>query len=68
MNINKFNEILISSHIEPFNEKSLSGMTVEVQSAELTIVRVTFDEPYYEMRTYFVRNGLVDEEEIEFEN
>ena len=37
-------------------------------SAELTIVRVTFDEPYYEMRTYFVRNGLVDEEEIEFEN
>ena len=49
-------------------KKSLSGMTVEVQSAELTIVRVTFDEPYYEMRTYFVRNGLVDEEEIEFEN
>ena len=49
-------------------KKSLSSMTVEVQSAELTIVRVTFDEPYYEMRTYFVRNGLVDEEEIEFEN
>ena len=68
MNINKFNEILISSHIEPLNEKSLSDMTVEVQSAKLTIVRVTFDTPYYEMRTYFVRNGLVDEEEIEFEN
>lgn len=68
MNINKFNEILISCHIEPLNNKSFKSMSVEVQSDELTIVRVTFDEPYYEMRTYFVRNGRVDEEEIEFEN
>ncbi len=68
MNINKFNEILISSKIEHFENENFKSFEFEILNENVTIVRVTFDEPYYEMRTYFVRNGLVDEEEIEFEN
>ena len=68
MNINKFNEILISSKIEHFENENFKSFEFEILNENVTIVRVTFDEPYYEMRTYFVRNDLVDEEEIEFEN
>lgn len=68
MNFNTFNQILKNSHIEFFENQNFKSFECEVVNDELTIVTICFDEPYYEMRTYFVRNGLVDEEEIEFEN
>ena len=68
MNINKFNEILISSHIEHFENENFKSFEFEILNENVTIVTIVFDEPYYEKRTYYVRNNKIDEEEIEFEN
>lgn len=68
MNINKFNEILISSKIEHFENENFKSFEFEILNENVTIVTIVFDEPYYEKRTYYVRNNKIDEDEIEFEN
>ena len=68
MNINKFNEILISSKIEHFENENFKSFEFEILNENVTIVTIVFDEPYFEKRTYYVRNNKIDEEEIEFEN
>lgn len=68
MNFNTFNQILKNSHIEFFETQNFKSFECEVVNDELTIVTICFDEPYFEKRTYYVRNNKIDEDEIEFEN
>ena len=68
MNFETFNKILKNSHIEFFENQNFKSFESEVVNDELTIVTICFDEPYYEKRTYYVRNNIIDEDEIEFEN